>query len=69
MFPFNWLVITENGRVRGFRLKLDVQGQGDGRILDVAGQGGGGSWKLHNFHGGHTFIVLKQSKHSLAKKD
>ena len=69
MFPFNWLVITENGRVRGFRLKLDVQGQGDGRILDVAGQEGGGSWKLHNFHGGHSCIVLKQSKHSLAKKD
>ena len=25
----------------GFRLKLDVQGQGDGRSLDVAGQGVG----------------------------
>ena len=26
----------------GVRLKLEVQDQGDGRILDVAGQGGGG---------------------------
>ena len=37
-FLFNCLVIIWRGR--GFRLKLDVQGQGVGRILDVAGQGG-----------------------------
>ena len=34
----------------GVRLKLDVQGQEGGRILDVTGQGDGGSWKLDNFH-------------------
>ena len=30
------------------RLKLDVQGQGGGRILDVDGQGGGGfeNWTI-----------------------
>ena len=36
-----------------FRLKLDVQGQGGGRVLDVAGQGAGESSKLANFHGRH----------------
>ena len=38
-------------------MKLDVQGQGDERILDVAGQRGEGSSKLDNFHGRHIFIV------------
>ena len=33
----------------GVRLKLDVQGQGDGRILDVAGQGGWGVLKIGQF--------------------
>ena len=28
---------------KGLRLKLDVEGQGDGRTLDVDGQEGGGS--------------------------
>ena len=35
MFLFNWLI----GEGRGVRLKLDVQGQVGGRILDVDGQG------------------------------
>ena len=49
MFSFNWLaVIWRGGRVR---LKLDVQGQAGGNILDVAGQEGRGSSKLDNFHG------------------
>ena len=34
---------------------------GDGKILDVYGQGGGGPWKLHNFHGCHMCIVLKSN--------
>ena len=41
------MVIICRGEVR---LKLDVQGQGVGKILDVDGQGGGVSWKLDNFH-------------------
>ena len=40
MFPFNWLVIIWRGG--GVRLKLDVQGQEGGKILDVAGQVGWG---------------------------
>ena len=45
MFSFNWLVIiwTEEG---GIRLKLDVQGQGGGRILDVAWGGGLANWTI-----------------------
>ena len=39
------------------RLKLDVQGQGDEKISDVDGQGGGGSRKLDNFHGRHMCII------------
>ena len=35
----DWPSFREGG---GIRLKLDVQGQGGGRMLDVAGQGGGG---------------------------
>ena len=45
---------------RRTRLKLDVEGEGGGRILDVVGEGGGGgreSSKLNNFHGLHTCIV------------
>ena len=37
----------------GVRFKLDVQCQRDGRILDVAGQGG---WR-DNFHGQHMCIA------------
>ena len=33
----------------GVRLKLEVQDQGDGRISDVAGQGGGGVRGLENW--------------------
>ena len=37
MFPFNWLIIICRGVGEGrARLKLDVQGQVGGRILDVA---------------------------------
>ena len=39
------------------RLKLDVQGQGGGRILVLAGQRGGGLEKLENFHGSHMCII------------
>ena len=34
---------------RGVRLKLDVQDQGGGRILDVDGQGGWGVLKSGQF--------------------
>ena len=36
----NWLSFREGA---GVGLKLDVQCQGGGRILDLEGQGGGGS--------------------------
>ena len=43
---------------RGIRLKLDIQGQLVGWILDVNGQGGwGGAWKLVNFHGPYMCII------------
>ena len=42
------------GRVR---LRLDVQGQGRRRILDVDGQKGEESWKLDNFHGRRMCII------------
>ena len=48
------------------RLKLGVQGQGSGRILDVAGQWGEGSWKLDNFHGRHVFIVPNAMRFAFA---
>ena len=38
-------------------LKLDIQNQGDGRILDVNGQEGVRSWNLDNFHGRHMFMI------------
>ena len=46
----------------GGMLKLGVQVQGGGRILDIDGQGGGGgggggSWKLDSFHGRHLCII------------
>ena len=41
---------TKKQKVK-FRLKLNVQGQRGGRILEVAEQGGRVSWKLGNFHG------------------
>ena len=37
------------------RLKLNVQGQGCGRILEVACQGGRGSRKLDNFRGRYVY--------------
>ena len=43
----------------GIGLKLDVQAQGGGRILNVDGQGSGGSLKLDNFHGRHMCIIPK----------
>ena len=42
------------------RLKLDVQGQGDVKILNVDGQKGWGVLKLDNFHGRHMCIVPYQ---------
>ena len=56
MFSFNLLVIIwkEGG---GARLKLNVQGQGGGRILDADGQVGWGvlkieqlSWTSYMYH-------------------
>ena len=38
---------------------MDDQGQGGGKMLDVDGQGGGGSQKLHTFHGCHMCIIPK----------
>ena len=38
-------------------MKLEVQGQEGGSFLDVAGQGGGGSWELDSFHERHMCIV------------
>ena len=38
----NLEIEKERGGWEGVRLKLDVQSQGSGRILDVAGQGRGG---------------------------
>ena len=45
----------------GRSLKLEVQGQRTGRILDVDGQGDGESWKLESFRGLHMWIVPKGS--------
>ena len=45
MFSFNWLFIiwrAGGGGGGGVRLKLDVQGQGGERILDVDRRGGAG---------------------------
>ena len=53
-----WLLFGEGGTVR---LKLDFQGQGGGRMLDVDGQGGWGSWNLDNFHGCHICIIPQES--------
>ena len=36
------------------------EGQGGGRILDVAGLRGWESWKLDNFHGSHKCFVPKE---------
>ena len=47
-------------RTGGVRLKLPVRGQAGGSILEVAGQEGGGSWKLANFHGSHVYRALEQ---------
>ena len=59
MFSFNWLVIIWRG---GVRLKLDVQGQGSGRILGVDQQERWWSWKLNNFHRRHICIIPKMEK-------
>ena len=47
MLSFNWLVVIWRKR-EGVRLKLDVQSQGGGRILDVDRQGCGGleNWTI-----------------------
>ena len=52
MFSLSWLDIIWRG---GVRLKLYLQGQGGGRILEVDGRGGGGPWKLENFPGRHVY--------------
>ena len=56
MFSLNWLVIIWRWEVL---LNLDVQSLGDGRILDVNGQEGGGSWKLECFNGCQMCIISK----------
>ena len=48
MFSVNWLVIIWSGGGE-ICLKLDVQGQEGGRILDVDGQGGWGVLKIVQF--------------------
>ena len=47
MFSFNWLIIIWTGA--GVRLKLDIQVQGGGRILDVDGQNGWEVLKIGQF--------------------
>ena len=47
MLSFNWLVIIWRGRGKGGGGAF--VGQGDGRILDVAGQGGWGVLKIDQF--------------------
>ena len=50
MFPFNWMIIVWRGVEEGrARLKLDVQGQGGGRILDLAWTVGVGLLKIGQF--------------------
>ena len=72
-FSFNWLFIIwrAGGGGGGVRLKLDVQGQGGERILDVDRRGGagGGSWKLDNFHGYHMCIIPNLNKLVLLVKE
>ena len=41
----------------GVRWKLDVEGEGVNKILDVDEQGNGTSWKLDNFHGRRMCVV------------
>ena len=52
MFSFNWLIIIWRG---------GELGQGGGRILDVAGQGGRGVLKIGQFswmsHGSHPIAL------------
>ena len=38
-------------------MKLDVQDQGGGKLLDEAGQGSEESWKFDNFRGRHICIA------------
>ena len=59
IFLNDWLSFEEGERMGGIGLKLDVQAQGGGRILNVDGQGSGGSLKLDNFHGRHMCIIPK----------
>ena len=43
----------------GVRLKLNVQGQGGGRILDIDGEGEWGVLKIGNFYRHHMCIIPK----------
>ena len=43
--------------MEGVHLKLDIQGQGGGRVLDVDGKGGRGILKLDNFHVCHMCVI------------
>ena len=48
----DWLSFGEREEGGRIRLKLDVQGQGGGRILEVDGQGGWGV--LHEYEAVHS---------------
>ena len=65
MFSFNWLAMIwrKAGGVKGGRevgsfetRRPRLRGW---RILGVDGQRGWGSWKVDNFHGRHTCVILK----------
>ena len=62
MLSSNSLVIIWRG---GFHLKLYMQGQEGGDVLDVDGQGGWGSWKLSNFQGHNMCIIPDIITHTL----
>ena len=47
-----------------FRLKLDVQGQGGGRIWDVDGQGVQGVLKIA--HGSHICMIIRNLTETVA---
>ena len=59
IFSFNWSVIIWRERVRGggFVWNWASKVKGVEEFLGVDGQGGGGSWKLDNFHGRHMCII------------
>ena len=54
----DWLSFREGEKVR---LKLDVQGQEGGRILDVVGQGGGGYFWHVTASSSLLYLVLRRS--------